>query len=760
MKNRTRWIAVSVILGVLGLLAATTVLAGPVPDVLAPRAGVNALAAPLGTPFTYQGKLEDGSGAVTANCEMAFRLYDEGGSGGSQMGSAITATVPITEGLFTVGLDFGSGVFTGDDRWLGIKVQCPGDSAFADLGRQKLTATPYALYALGAPWDGLTGVPADLADGDDDTTYTNGFGLSLTGTTFGVMTDTIQQRVMGVCGTGYAIRQINDDGSVVCEEDNGLAYTAGEGLVLTGTQFSAQGSPYASVVVVAKSGGDYTSVQAAIDSIAGATEDNPYLVWVAPGVYSETVMMKPYVHLQGSGQETTVITSNVGTNDEPFTQGTLILTRHVTLRDLTVGNSGADTYNIALLAMSGTTQTLVVDVTALGYGSGVSSHAISLWGSDTGVRLQSVTAIARPQGSGSGYGIINKYNAVLIAENVTALAENESSGDSFGLNNQATAKLFGGSFTGKGGRMAWAIHNDTDAILEGISVVALGENCSDICIGFINGARAEATLHGGYFIGRGGSQAEGINNQADATLETQGVTALGEDGSDYNYGLWNSVSVATLRASSFTGHGGIAATGILNLGSNAVLDAEGVTALGDGSSDLNRGLHNTQYATATLRGGSFTGRGGDGGWGIHADNQGTLLAVEIVALGEDGSNESSGLANGPGTVTTLRGGSFTGRGGGIASGVANGGDSNAVLTVERATLLGENGTSNYGLWNKWSATASVTQSVLEGATNSVFHESGTVTVTNSRLVGNSVSGTVTCVAVSRGITFTVGTTCP
>lgn len=33
----------------------------------------------------------------------------------------------------------------------------------------------------------LTGTPAGLADGDDDTTYTNGTGLSLTGTTFSIM---------------------------------------------------------------------------------------------------------------------------------------------------------------------------------------------------------------------------------------------------------------------------------------------------------------------------------------------------------------------------------------------------------------------------------------------------------------------------------------------------------------------------------------------------------------------------------------------
>jgi hypothetical protein len=43
--------------------------------------------------------------------------------------------------------------------------------------------------------------------------------------------------------------------------------------------------------------------------------------------------------------------------------------------------------------------------------------------------------------------------------------------------------------------------------------------------------------------------------------------------------------------------------------------------------------------------------------------------------------------------------------------------------------------------------------VLEGATYSVYRTSGTVTISNSRLVGGAVSGTVTCVAVSQNTTF-------
>ncbi len=54
---------------------------------------------------------------------------------------------PVTNGLFTVQLDFGTGAFNGDARWLEVVVQCPGDGIPTTFARQELTATPYALYA-------------------------------------------------------------------------------------------------------------------------------------------------------------------------------------------------------------------------------------------------------------------------------------------------------------------------------------------------------------------------------------------------------------------------------------------------------------------------------------------------------------------------------------------------------------------------------------------------------------------------------------
>jgi pectin methylesterase-like acyl-CoA thioesterase len=63
----------------------------------------------------------------------------------------------------------------------------------------------------------------------------------------------------------------------------------------------------ANIVWVAKSGGDFTSVSAALASITDASAMNPYLVKVAPGVYTDTATLKAYVDIEGSGEGVTIL---------------------------------------------------------------------------------------------------------------------------------------------------------------------------------------------------------------------------------------------------------------------------------------------------------------------------------------------------------------------------------------------------------------------------------------------------------------------
>ncbi len=351
------------------------------------------------------------------------------------------------------------------------------------------------------------------------------------------------------------------------------AQEAADADTVDGLHASELETHYQNVVIVAKSGGDYASVQAAINSITSAAADNPYLVWVAPGVYSETVTMKPYVHLQGAGQEATVITSTASSSAWPPTQATLTLASDASLRDLTVGNSGTGERNVGLLATAGMARTLVADVTARAQGDGEYNYAILLTGSGTGVTLQQIIALG--EGGSSNYGLYNRDGA---------------------------ATLRGGSFTARGGGSAYGIYNYGSATtLEAESVTALAENGTSGNYGLYNRNGAAATLHGGYFTARGGGSAYGIYNYSSATtLEAESVTALGEDGSS-NYGLYNrDGAMATLRGGAFIARGGNSTRGIYTCDSGTGLKAERVTILGEGGVTTNRGLESSAGAVASV----------------------------------------------------------------------------------------------------------------------------------------------------------------
>ena len=337
-RQRAFWIIASLIITMFGIARAGATAAG--------QPG----AAPLGSAFSYQGRLVDGGGPASGSYDFTFRLYDAA-AGGGQVGGAVSLSgVAVSGGLFMVQLDFGPGAFTGA-RWLEIAV---GGVTLSP--RQPLTAAPAALYApvagsattaqtatlaLAAPWSGLSGVPADLADGDADTTY-----------------------------------------------------TAGKGLALNGTSFEAKGSPLANTVIVAKSGGDFSSVQAAIDSIAGAGPASPYTVFVATGVYTEQVTLKPYVHLRGAGQGATVI-RGLGSQTHPQDDGssaTVLTASNSSLADLTVESSG-------------------------------NGSNVAIYNRDVAVSIRDVTMNVSALSGGQAYGIYNYNAAVQVAQstiNITA----------------------------------------------------------------------------------------------------------------------------------------------------------------------------------------------------------------------------------------------------------------------------------------------------------------------------------------------------
>lgn len=117
------------------------------------------------TAFTYQGRLNADGGAANGQYDFEFRLFAAETNGAALAGPASASGLWVTNGAFLAVIDFGSGAFTGEGRWLEIAVQCTAcDGLPVTLSpRQALTATPQALFALNA--GGLmsyAGAPLDI----------------------------------------------------------------------------------------------------------------------------------------------------------------------------------------------------------------------------------------------------------------------------------------------------------------------------------------------------------------------------------------------------------------------------------------------------------------------------------------------------------------------------------------------------------------------------------------------------------------------
>jgi len=104
---------------------------------------------PLGTAFTYQGQLKLDGAPLNDRADFKFVMWDAM-SGGHQIGSEYQNNgVDVQNGLFTIRVDVGDGVFSGDARWVQVWVRYPtGSGTFIALApRQFLTPAPYALFS-------------------------------------------------------------------------------------------------------------------------------------------------------------------------------------------------------------------------------------------------------------------------------------------------------------------------------------------------------------------------------------------------------------------------------------------------------------------------------------------------------------------------------------------------------------------------------------------------------------------------------------
>lgn len=93
----------------------------------------------------------------------------------------------------------------------------------------------------------------------------------------------------------------------------------------------------ANTIVVQPGGKTYTSISAAIaDTIAN--EQLQAMLYVGPGTYNERVILKPFMHIQGSGADQTTITYPALT--DPYHKGTVVAASNSSITSCNIVSSG------------------------------------------------------------------------------------------------------------------------------------------------------------------------------------------------------------------------------------------------------------------------------------------------------------------------------------------------------------------------------------------------------------------------------------
>jgi hypothetical protein len=218
----------------------------------------------------------------------------------------------------------------------------------------------------------------------------------------------------------------------------------------------------ASIVI----GGDYTDIgtivvispkpgntpqangTALLNTLAGITSDvnNRYLLKLSPGIYdigTSSLQMKQYVDMEGSGENTTIITGHIDSQTSGVVRGA----SRAEIRFLTVRNTGGGTDAVAIYNTSASPK--ITNVTA--YASGGSYNYGVFNNSSSSPTMTNMTALA--SGGNDSYGVIN----ISSSPTMTTMTASASDGTAnFGVYNMdsssptmtnMTASASGGSIS-------------------------------------------------------------------------------------------------------------------------------------------------------------------------------------------------------------------------------------------------------------------------------------------------------------------------
>ena len=242
---------------------------------------------------------------------------------------------------------------------------------------------------------------------------------------------------------------------------SGGSYTngifSGDGSGLSGVQ-----KKYGKVAIVAQSGGDYTDPATAMADYTSwcgtPSVTNTCLLKVMPGVYTVTtpVVMKKYIDIEGAGDKVTKITSALASSTtNPITVATILGADISELRLITIENTGAGTYTVAISNLSNAGPSLYkINVSA----TGGTDTTYGIYNNSSSPTILDSTISAGGFGI-NNYGIFN----IVSGPNITNVKINAGGGtNNFGVytTNGTSPRMYNVTINLFGGSNNYSIYNN------------------------------------------------------------------------------------------------------------------------------------------------------------------------------------------------------------------------------------------------------------------------------------------------------------
>jgi hypothetical protein len=408
-------------------------------------------------------------------------------------------------------------------------------------------------------------------------------------------------------------------------------------------QTSAAYPRWAQVAVVDVQGrGDYTdpvAAMAALPTWCGTPSmSNPCLLKILPGYYdigSSSLWMQPYVDIEGSGRDVTLIRS---ARNEAVVYGAEL----AELRSLTVINEGDEGSPQGIYIGYSWQRPRVTDVDVVVSGAGTDNTGVRIVNSEPVIDSMNVYV----SGGNSAWGIV-ALNCTGALHNVDVHASTVTGDYAVGieLGEGSTTLLKNSQVHASGGTICYGIQTiSASPLIDGVTVMVQAEGD-----GFgVRHAAGTATITNSSIEVAGGGSTIGVRTKSSGVSILRGVRILARHASGSNTGVGSSGDAQVrLEQVNITAWGGVYSHAVDNWGGSETTLID-VTAEAGVASTFNYGVLNQDSSFITATNLIAKASGGTGSYGVlNANDGGTVTIDRSSVTGTSSSvrndNDSAGF---------------------------------------------------------------------------------------------------------------------